>query len=163
MPIYMWVFNTMKDQEISHSCKQTTTIFRFLLLCITKSVMKTAFYSTAMTHLKMGQCCHTNLEGHNTMQLLLEWLRAVSNPHVILFPSHDHMTVKPTWVSISHFLHEYTLLRHSPHRQCSKCFKMNSQAYQKFRAMYISPKNMYKGCMTISLLNLLHIQPGKYT
>ena len=108
------------------------TIFSFLLLCIAKLVMKTAFYSTAMTYLKMDRCCHTNLEERNTMQLLLEWLRAEPNPHATLFPSHNdhHMTVKPTSDSTSHFMHEYTLLRHSPHRQWSKCFKTNSQAYQ---------------------------------
>jgi hypothetical protein len=103
-----------------------------ILLCITKSVIKTALYSSAITYLKMGQCCHTNLEKHNTMQLLLEWLRAEPNPHAIPFPSHNdhHITAKPTRISTSHFMHEYTLRSHSHHRHWSKSFKTNCQAYQ---------------------------------
>jgi len=42
------------------------------------------------------------------MRLLLEWLRAEPNPHVISFPSHNdhHLTAKPTQVSTLHFMHE---------------------------------------------------------
>jgi hypothetical protein len=99
--------------------------FRLLLFCITKSVMKNAVYSTAMTRVKVGQCCHTNLEGHNMMQLLLEWLRAAPNPHVIPFASHNDEHDCKTYTSLNIALSAVyrTLLRHSPHKQCSKCLK----------------------------------------